>query len=325
MGKKIVLLVTPLLILLCYQACSRNLSFSPADDASSQPPTPLQETRLESGNGEGYSGKLTRYEYRDTQRPCREKSRLNQPLPNAQINSYSEGGTYLVRKECTDVSPEALNRDEVALTPVGDITYSGLIFKETPLPGEFDILAAQCGPVGLSPRVSPVRQNLIAESQNLLSLRHLRHPGIGVNSLGTLAGLPVFQISRIQTPVIEQWQRLTQDPVVQSGRRYVYSFFARRNPGDSAVLQSYKEGGAHEIRAIFSLNDGSAIVDRSVGVTNVITSVQNLEEGLFISTYFTSVEPGMINIGIAPAAPLLNAQLTATLIHLEDVSSFCGP
>ena len=148
---------------------------------------------LNSGNGEGYSGKPTHYVYKDPLNPCAADA-SGVPLSNADL--FDDGQLKLVRQNCADVAPRALAASEYAISGDGRaISFAGATFAPAASDAGPSLFAPRC-PAGRALIANAVPANLFADSQNLLGLAWFRHLGIGVSLEGSIAGLPFFSIAR---------------------------------------------------------------------------------------------------------------------------------
>lgn len=84
-----------------------------------------------SGNGEGYGGMVAKYGYSNPTSPCSATNGQGIPLPNKEIDLYSDGSYLLSRNNCLAVNPPTLvPKTEISILSVTAIVYQGSIFIE---------------------------------------------------------------------------------------------------------------------------------------------------------------------------------------------------
>jgi len=278
----------------------------------------------DSGNGEGYGGKLDRFEHRIPEEECLESGMNGQKLPNGQIFAYSTGLVQIVREKCADISPRTLRNTEYTFDVAGNIIYSGRTFAAT-APGDFDTLAAAC-PIGRTPLPGAGRTNLLAESQNLMASNWGGPPipGLTVQLIGSLASLPLFSITRSDSGMLENWRRPAQNPSQIGNQDYVFSFFASPSASERALFIS-DQTGLQDLEIEFNLSTGASNILVSSGVSNVSTTSRPFGGGLFLSVYFRPSVSANPHIGVASADQRLGSAIAATAYQLERVSAFCSP
>ncbi len=297
---------------LSFQACSDGqIAFSPQGFA-----------KTSSGNGEGYDGKL-RFEYRDSASVCVEKGANGQPLPNRVIFAYSAQQFQLVRNQCQDIQPVFLTDQDVS-QGLDQLTYQNQVYNLVSESKDFDVLAAPC-PSNQNLKTGVTRTNLMGDSIDLLSSRWDRHPGIMVQASGSLAGLPLFQISRNDSALLDAWRRLNQYTPVLAGETYVFSAFIRRDASQDALFVFYAEPTADYFSLSVNLITGQATSPSGPGFSNISVATQSLASGVFISVFLTPNNSGNLYPGITPKGQTLGSQIFATALQMEKVADYCGP
>lgn len=311
----LLLLAISLVVVLAFQGCGVGTNPHFSSDIS-------EPMMMSSGNGDGYGGKVTRYERREQDQPCTQTGKDGKALPNDEIISYSMGATQLVRRECADIAPLTLTPQEIIPTAPGVLTYNGKVFTEQLDVSSFNVIAATC-PAGRNALPSPARINLMENPDNLMGTEWSRQPSITTRIVGSLASLPLIEIAR-NNSTAEGWERFAQTPTVNGGELYVYSFFVMPS-AETIRFISYSDTTVHDLEVTFDGMTGSATLLNDTGVSNVSTSVRNFAGGLFLSVYFMPNIAMNANLGFAPQSTALGAAVRTGAIQLEQVSSFCGP
>lgn len=311
---KFLYLVTGFLLILFYQNCSRVETQQKEQGAISAP------SLNASGNGDGYSGKLTRFEQNDPMSPCQEIAENKKPLPNGVIYAYPEGKIELVRSQCKDIVPFAVS--DFNLTE-NFIEYNNLKFFATEQPSDFQVLAASCPP-GTMQNASSNRINLFSNSIDLVNGSWSLHPGLSVTPDGTLAGLPLFKIKRISPALTESWRRLYSHSMITTNQRYVFSFFAKTNVSENAYVVGYLPSNGAFFQSAFNLMTGLPLNSLANGFSNISYSTKAFSDGLFISVYFTPGIDDSLYVGVAQESANLETGISVTALQLENISNFCN-
>ena len=305
------------------------IGFQNCDHASFKGSAPSKEDSVQ-GNGEPYTGKPTGYYLNfDTANPCSDLDLNGKPLPNAEIQIKSASLAYLVRRECSDLAPKTIDSSSLDISGPG-LMLGGNTFLQPTVINDFALVQAQC-PAGTLPNAGAARSNLFRDSQNWTTKNWYIHPGISVSPLGTLSSLPLFQVQRSDSTLLDQWRRASQILNVKGNTRYALTFAA--TPGSTSVAAFKYTRDSESLQVEFDLQNGTSKVDWAVNVTNVTSTVRPFGTGYIGTVYFTTPTISNLDaadIGVTPA-PLdpqgpngqLNDSIFATAAQLETVDSFC--
>jgi hypothetical protein len=305
-------ILSMLLILLPFQACTNQLVFST-----------LGGNALTAGiNGEGYGGKPTPYDFADQNSRCSEIGANGKPLPNSQIFLFASGLAQLVRENCTDIQPRPLSSQEYSVDSSGNILYHNQIFIPNVNQTPFDVVAASC-PAGKTMLTNPVRLSLMREPLDLQASMW-EHPGLAVNLEGSLASLPLYQVQRNDPNALESWHRMAQSLIFETGQSYVFSFYVKPDATEKVMFTSYYPN-LQDFRVEFDLITGAATVYSTIGVNLISTKAQNFAGGLYINIYFQAQNNVHANIGMASSGQFLGSSVSATALQVEKLSNFCTP
>lgn len=274
------------------------------------------------GNGDGYTGKPSPYDFRNVNQACLEKGANGKPLPNEQIFIFPSGLAQLVRQNCLDIAPIPLSSDQYSVLVNGDLVYQNRTFVANVSQSAFDVVAASC-PAGKTLLPTPVRTSLVKSPLDLFSDDWARDQ-LKVTLEGSLASLPVYKVERVDPSALESWHRMNQSPHFVAGQDYVFSFFAKPDATEKVMFTSYYNT-VQDLRIEFDLITGNARVDSSLGVTNLTTQTKILGGGLYISIYFKSDSDINANIGIASSGEFVGSFISVTALQLEKISNFCSP
>lgn len=309
------------LLLLPFQNCS-----TPKFDTS-------QLKSYNSGNGDAYEGKLTRYSHNNNS--CTEIGANGQPLPDRMIyvfGEYPNIQAQLVRQSCSDLEVP-LNIDVAQLqftgtNGTGNLTYQGISYQPLVAIGDFDVVAAAC-PAGRAPLASPRRVNLLQASQNLTDPAWMTVDGIGATMTGSLGSMPRYQILRNDPNYTDFWRRLGQVLPLPAGKTYAFSFLAKADSSQWAGFSFY-EAMDYTFTLSVNLATGQVRDDGYQGLTARTVS-RAFSGGRFITIYFTTPRPASYAaVGVYPSTPTTNDNgqygdsLFATAIQLEDTDAFCA-
>lgn len=308
---KLILLIGTLLATIAFQACS-GISFHRPDS----------QILKSEGNGDGYTGKPSPYNYKDPLAMCLEKGANGEPLPNAQIFVFPSGGVQLVRENCADIPPRPLLASEYSFDASGNIMYQNQVYQLTPIQTGFEIVAAAC-PAGRTLLPNPDRRSLIGAPVDLQSSAWA-HQGLTVSLLGSLASLPLYQVQRTDPAMLEGWRRLNQSLNLNGNETYVFSFFAKPDANERLLFTSFF-ANYHDLRVEFDLSNGNAFVQSSSGIKTLTTQTTAFAGGLYINVYFELNANSPANIGIASVGTTLGSSVAATAVQLERVANFCAP
>ncbi|MBC7464411.1 MAG: hypothetical protein H7256_00325 [Bdellovibrio sp.] len=313
--KASILILVSFLLTLYFQSCGldRSGNFSQTNNAVSS---------VESGNGDGYTGKPTPYDFRNLTQACVENGANGKPLPNEQIFIFPSGVAQLVRQNCMDISPILLDSSQYSVVASGSLIYKNRTFVTNLSATAFDVVAASC-PVGKTLLANPNRTSLVNSPIDLLSIDWARDQ-LQVKLQGSLASLPVYKVERVDPYFLESWHRMNQSPYFVAGQDYVFSFFVKMDATEKMMFTSYYSA-VQDLRIEFDLLTGAANVNSSMGVSNLTTKSQVISGALYINIYFRSNSSVNANIGLASSGQFIGSFVTMTALQLEKISNFCSP
>ncbi len=269
-------------------------------------------------NGEGYPGKLVRYEYYSETEKCRFSQANGERPPNAVIFATLEDKAQLVREDCQDITPVTLDAS-LAQFEMSEIVYQGRTFPNNTT-NNISQVQLPC-PVGQSSVPSIVPQNLVTASLDLFNRSWYVHSGVNVVLDGSIQGLPIFNVQR--QPLGPQWSRILEVVPVQAGRNYAATAIVE--PGISQDLRVLFTDNTIQIFEInVNLGGPSFTVLNQDNATNIQVNIQPLGRGHFVTIFFTpSINANMdVGMGPAPSAALTDINLTGIQL-ISNISQYC--
>jgi hypothetical protein len=294
MRNKFFALITATAVIASYQACGP-IKFLNSSGAS--------QTKMAEGNGDSYSGKLGYYNSSENNNPCQRLSTKGQPFPQQQI-FFMNGAYTLVRDQCKDITPIALDSASVQVDPIGQtLTYQGKSFAYKSDLSEFNQVPVVC-PVGKT--LDVITGNIFASPLDLTASAWQVHPEIPAVLGGSIEALPNFLVQVSDPNKLEDWRRVSQNPYMTPNTSYVVSFLLKAGNQNFASI-TYNELPAGQFVVAVDLINAQATVQWQQGsVTPLITSVQRYGAGVAVSVAFTSSPtlsgPGG-DLGVAPYRP----------------------
>lgn len=305
--------------------CDR-VNFSTLNSPPQQNSNSSAASNTDSGNGDGYGGKPTIFDYSDNQNPCKELSTRGRPLPNSQIFKYSNKAS-LTRKECQDITPISIATSDVTMQLDGSLNYSGQSFLPSAL-NEFDLKVPNC-PSGMMFKPVVQHNNLLYSPLDLTdsSAWDTMQNSIAANLFGSFGGLPMFRVSRNVDASVQTWLRLNEYILLSPNRHYAFSFFARADNAPELSMLIYDSAPLLvDVGVTWNLTTGAVMENRNVGLLEVATSATPVAGGFFFTYYFkTNSMIRGLDIGFAPKQTSIGNSIFAAGAQLEDMDSICMP
>ncbi len=306
-----IILMLMLPLLLGYQNCSSPLFGGQSGGAP--------KGRV--GNGTGYEGKPTYYRYFDPSQACSVAN--GEVLPNNVLLYTAANNVHLIRKDCVDITPQKLDETTITVEAGGKLQYAGIEFNRFE-PSATAIAQTEC-PAGRTPLASPTRTNLLLDPVNLTSSNWgADFPGVTATLLGSFAGQPNFEITRINSGS-QNFERLSQSTVLQASTLYAYSFMARPGTSNTLRFNAYRPG--NDMVSVWDLTSGSNTFLGNGSLSDVsVTSRALSEGGFFFTIYFrTPGATASFDIGMSSDTLAQGDSVEVSGLQLETVDSFCAP
>ena len=294
-----------------FQNCSGVASFTSA-----------KTEKASGGNGDGYQGKPTIYDYYSLIAPCTEVGASGAPLPNEEFFVYSSLKAKKVRSSCQDISPQPVTESEITFSSDrSTLTYNQNTFTRRPPTSDFAVVAAGC-PAGMTTIPGAVRTNIFLDSQDLNGPSWSYHPGVASLLDGTIAGLPRYSVYRATAPYGSYWYRPSQLYRLRPGTKYAYTFVAERQTNDVARVFIWQYQAAN-IVAELNLATGVPVIETADGVGNFSIQVRPLGKGYATTIYFDATSTEIADFGVASFGAAQGDSIYTTAFQLEEVVSFC--
>ena len=314
-GSIVLTLLVASVLTASFQNCSEPLSFKTTQSSKAQ--------ESGGGNGDGYLGKPTIYDFHSQTSACTQLGANGSALPNDVIFVYPSLKALKVRSDCQDVTPQPIASGDISLNADSSrLTYQQMSFVRRDVVNDFSVVAAAC-PAGMTPLASPIRTNLMRDSQDMTGSGWANiHPGLGYALDGVIASLPRWSVSRASPPYGTTWYRPSQQINLVAGTRYAYTFAAEKRTVDGANIHIYQTGGAN-IHVQLDLTNGVANVQSTTGVTGFSNRVSPLGKGFVTTLYFDATTSGLADIGVVSLTANPGDSIYTTAFQLEDVRAFC--
>lgn len=249
-------------------------------------------------NGDSYPGKPGYYLQDDPNNPCHQLSKLGNPFPKNEI--FLSGGKYsLVRENCRDIEPVMIDPSQITVNPDDTIAFNGSTYNPRADLSEYDKTAPACKS-GQS--INMALGNLYANPLDLSAPVWQTHPEFPAALSGSISALPRHLVGFNNPAYLDDWERVSQYPVMSNGKDYVVSFLIEKGSVGYASIQY--AGRNDQFVVVIDLNAGTSYTEWTKGNPNVSSSVKPYDAGYVLSVYFTSDASGPNgDIGVSAYKP----------------------
>jgi hypothetical protein len=160
--------------------------------------------------------------------------------------------------------------------------------------------------------------------QNFLAPGWFLHDGIRAALEGSLMGVPLFSITRVDPNFPEVWRRFSQVVSLQTGHTYAYSFLVQ--PGSTEVIDSqfWVPDASNFFEVTMNTTTGALTVLQQSGFQNFSLQKQTVGEASLVTLFFTANGPfANADFGISPNDTATGASIHATDLRLTDTADYC--
>lgn len=152
------------------------------------------------------------------------------------------------------------------------------------------------------------------------------HPGISRALSGSIAGIPLFSVTRSDPNQLDIWRRLTQFPNIFATKTYALSVVARAGSSPNLYVMMYQTNG-FDVQVSVNVTTGAFTVVGQSGISGLHVQVQALDASTsFVTFFFTpTVNPGNPDIGFTSADTTVGSSVLITDVRLVNTADYCGP
>lgn len=271
-------------------------------------------------NGEGYQGKLERFEVRNEQSPCQTLSGATKAPPNDVILLSEESGVSLVRENCEDIVPLALS-DANYDSNNQLVEYGGKTFQMNSSLS-MDQLPIHC-PAGTSLIPPYTAKNILSSPLDFTTTDWYLQSGVTTTLNGSLMGLPLFNVLRQNGS--QQWSRMTQLHSLVAGEKYSFSILVSSGSTSNVTIMFAQYMTSN---VVFEVDVNSATGAVNTLSQNLVTELEvqstPVAFGRWITVFFRPTYSGQSDIAFGPT-PISNGDVSINLTaaKLESLNNVC--